>query len=160
MTLSLTPYQPEDKAGVLAVFRSNAPDYFAPDEDEDLIATLDGPDGPHWVVREDGEIVGYGGYEVGEMYNRVVLTWGMVRRDRHRAGLGRALLAHRAREAMRETAGGTSWLVVDTPPAVAGFFERCGFERLETWAQGYRAGFDMVVLRMEFGSPAMAALVA
>lgn len=152
------PMEAGDTDAVLAVFQSNVPDYFAASEATDLAVTLSDPDGPHWVMRLGDEVVGYGGYEVGETYNRVVLTWGMVRRGRHRQGLGRALLAHRARHARDATAGGTRWLVVDTTPAVAGFYEACGFDRVETWPEGYRAGFDMVVLRMDFGGAAMARL--
>ncbi|MGF1606802.1 MAG: hypothetical protein ACFB22_10730 [Rhodothalassiaceae bacterium] len=57
------------------------------------------------------------------------------------------------------TAGNTCWLVVDTIPAVAPFYERCGFERVESWPHGYRSGFDMVVLRMAFSSAQMQRLI-
>jgi len=97
--VTFATYTEHDKAAVLAVLRSNTPEFFAEREEEDLVATLDDPDGPHWVLRTSDEVVGYGGFEIGNMYNRVVLTWGMVHRKMHRQGLGRFLLAHRAREA-------------------------------------------------------------
>ncbi len=157
--VTFATYTEHDKAAVLAVLRSNTPEFFAEREEEDLVATLDDPDGPHWVLRTSDEVVGYGGFEIGNMYNRVVLTWGMVHRKMHRQGLGRFLLAHRAREAARETGGNTRWLVVDTTPHVAPFYEKCGFDRVEVWEDGYRAGFDMVVLRMPFGSAQMDRLI-
>lgn len=157
--VTFTLYQESDKAAVLTVFRSNTPEFFAESEEADLVATLDNPDGPHWVMRIHGKVVGYGGFEVGNAYNRVVLTWGMVHRTMHREGLGRLLLAHRTREAALATNGNTRWLVVDTTLQVAPFYEKCGFERVEVWENGYRAGFDMVVLRMPFGSPQMDRLI-
>jgi ribosomal protein S18 acetylase RimI-like enzyme len=152
VTPEFRPYDPGDRAAVLAILTSNTPDYFAATEADDLAPTLDTPDGPHWVMQEAGVVVGYGGYEVGEVYNRVVLCWGMVARAHHRRGLGSRLLAHRALAAALAEAGRTRWLVVDTTPAVAGFYERFGFERLEHWPQGYRSGFDMVMLRMDLAA--------
>jgi GNAT superfamily N-acetyltransferase len=157
---ALRAYAATDRAAVLSVFRSNAPRYFAPDEEAALLQTLDEPDGPHWVLVEGREAVGYGGFEIGETYSRVTLCWGMVRADLHGRGLGRRLLAWRAHEALRLAPPGTAHLVVDTTPAVAGFYLKAGFERVSDWPMGYRAGFDMVVLRMAFGSPAMATLAA
>lgn len=151
MSPTIRSYQPSDRAAVLAVFKSNVPDFFAAGEERDLMATLDEPDGPSWVVELDGKVIGFGGYEVGELYNRATLTWGMVDRRFHKNGIGRSLLDYR----MTHAAGAapeTRWLVVDTTPQVAGFFERCGFERVEEWAKGYRSGFDMVVLRADLES--------
>ncbi|MGF1606803.1 MAG: GNAT family N-acetyltransferase [Rhodothalassiaceae bacterium] len=88
---SFTAFSDADRAAVFGLFQLNVPDYFQASEQADLAATLEAPDGPHWVRRRDGEVIGYGGFEIGTAYNRVVLTWGMVRNDLHRQGLGRAL---------------------------------------------------------------------
>ncbi len=154
------PRAAADRAAVLGVFRSNVPRFFAAAEEADLAATLDDPDGPDWVVEADGAVLGYGGFEIGQTYSRVTLCWGMVAAAHHGRGLGRLLLAHRAAEAIRRAPPDTAHLVVDTTPAVAGFYRRHGFETVSHWPRGYRAGFDMVVLRMAFGSPGIAALAA
>jgi GNAT superfamily N-acetyltransferase len=153
------PYEAGDRDAIIGLLLSNVPRFFAAGEEDDLAATLDAPDGPHVVYVEDGRILAYGGFEIGAVYNRVTLAWGMVHAEAQGRGLGRRLLAHRAALAA-ETAPPTDWLAVDTTPAAAGFYERCGFERVEVWPRGYRAGFDMVVLRLRFGSPAFAALTA
>ena len=155
---TIRPYEWADRPAVLAVLRSNVPRYFAADEAEGLTRTLDGPDGPHWVVEADGAVVGYGGFEVSRTYNRVTLCWGMVAAPHHGRGIGHRLLAHRATEARRLAPAGTAHLVVDTTPEAAGFYRRHGFEEVSAWPGGYRAGFDMVVLRLAFGSDAMRAL--
>lgn len=141
-------FLPGDIDAVLAVFDSNVPEYFAAGEREDLAASLADPDGPFFVLETGDGIIGFGGFERGESYNRCTLTWGMVHRDHHQRGHGRALLAHRAAAAWEATRGDTRWLTVDTTPPVAPFFEHCGFERVAEWPQGYRAGFDMVELRI------------
>lgn len=160
MSLVFRPYAPQDRDAVLAVFRSNVPRYFAAAEERDVEAVLAGALGPHWVGLEDGRVVAYGGFEIGDVYSRVTLVLGMVAADRHGRGLGRRLLVHRAREALRMAPPETVHLVVDTTPEVAGFYRRMGFEEVSSWPRGYRSGFDMVVLRVAFGSRAMAALVA
>ena len=159
MKATIRPYTEIDREPVLAVFHTNVPGFFAEAEAEGLVKTLDHPDGPHWVVERDGDVVGYGGFEVGHAYNRVTLCWGMIAAPHHGRGLGRRLLIQRAAEAVRQSPPETAHLVVDTTPRVAGFYRRHGFEEVSFWPRGYRAGFDMVVLRLAFGSPAMRALI-
>lgn len=158
-TTGIRLYRKADRAGVIAIFRSNVPQFFAADEEESLCWTLNKPDGPHWVMEQSGAIIGYGGIEVGETYNRVTLCWGMIAKTHHAKGFGRRLLVFRAREAHR-LAPDTAHLVVDTTPDVAAFYRHCGFEQVEVWPRGYRAGFDMVVLRLAFGSPEFQMLVS
>src|SRR4051794_40766580 len=99
-------YTPADRAGCLAVFAGNAPPparagarrvfagtpppYFLPHEADEFAAFLDRPPGPYLVVVEDEVLVGCGGFRVaGEA---AALTWGMVRRERHRERIGWHLL--------------------------------------------------------------------
>jgi len=75
-----------DREGVLAVFRSNVPTHFADSEEPFLEKTLEGPDGPLFVVTDSNRIVGFGGYETSDFYNRSTLVWGMVHSARHHQG--------------------------------------------------------------------------
>lgn len=52
-----------------------------------------------------------------------------VRRDRRRQGVGQALVERAARETER--------LVADCRPAVAGFYEACGFRAVEREGRAY-----------------------
>jgi GNAT superfamily N-acetyltransferase len=149
---TIRPYRKSDRASVIGIFRSNVPQFFTADEEESLCWTLDNPDGPHWVIDHAGALIGYGGFEIGETYNRVTLCWGMIDKAHHGRGFGRLLLAYRAGEAYR-LAPDTADLVVDTTPDVAGFYRHCGFEEVENWPRGYRSGFNMIVLRLSFDSP-------
>jgi GNAT superfamily N-acetyltransferase len=151
-------YAPADREPVLAVFQSNVPEHFAASEDAFLRETMASPDGPLFVVVEAEKVVGFGGYEVSNLYNQGVLVWGMIRADRHKRGLGRLLLAHRL-EHMAAAGNRPRWVVVDTTPHIAGFYERCGFEVVARWPGGYRAGFDRVDLRLELTDAVVAGLL-
>jgi GNAT superfamily N-acetyltransferase len=151
-------YAPADRKPVLAVFQSNVPEHFAASEEAFLRKTMASPDGPLFVVVEAEEVVGFGGYEVSDHYNQGVLVWGMVRADRHKRGLGRLLLTHRL-EHVAAAGNRPRWVVVDTTPHIAGFYERCGFEVVARWPGGYRVGFDRVDLRLELTDAVVAGVL-
>src|SRR4051812_15137523 len=86
-------YTPADRAACLAAFATNTPPFFLPEEAAEFAAFLDQLPGPYLVVIEDGTLVGCGGYRVAA--DSAVLTWGMVRRERHRERIGWRLLTAR-----------------------------------------------------------------
>jgi GNAT superfamily N-acetyltransferase len=159
MKIRIRHYRPDDRKAVLAAFRSNVPAHFPASEEAWLRSALDEPDGPLFVVLEDGEVVGFGGYELSDFYNLATLVFGLVRADRHGSGVGRALLRHRLLH-MAGRKRKPRYVTVDTHPHTAGFFERCGFVEIARWPGGYRSGRDRVDLRFELGDAAVAALKA
>jgi GNAT superfamily N-acetyltransferase len=142
-------YRAADRQAVLRVFRSNVPDYFAAGEEPWLKQVLREVHCPLFVLTERTAILGFGGFEIAEFANVAYLVFGMVDRAHHGRGLGRRLLEFRlakiaaARRAPR-------YVAVDTTPAIAPFFEHCGFERIAEWTEGYRHGFDRIDLRYDF----------
>ena len=150
-------YRDDDRKAVLAAFRSNVPAHFPASEESWLRSCLDEPDGPLFVVVEDDLVVGFGGYELSEFYNAGTLVFGLIRADRHGTGLGQLLLTYRllhmARNKLRPR-----YVVVDTHPHTAGFFERCGFEVMARWTGGYRSGLDRVDLRFKLTDEAVSLL--
>jgi GNAT superfamily N-acetyltransferase len=159
MKFKIRRYRPADRKAVLAAFRSNVPDHFPASEEAWLRAALDEPDGPFFVVVEAGEVVAFGGYELSPFYDLGTLVFGLVRADRHGAGIGRALLEYRLLH-MAGRRQRPRWVTVDTHPHTAGFFERCGFEEIARWPGGYRSGRDRVDLRFELTAEALATLNA
>jgi GNAT superfamily N-acetyltransferase len=157
MKIRIRRYRPEDRKGVLAAFRSNVPAHFPASEEAWLRSALDEPDGPLFVVLEGEDIVGFGGYELSAFYDLGTLVFGLVRADRHGAGIGRALLAYRLLH-MANSRRRPRWVTVDTHPHTAGFFRRCGFAEIARWPGGYRSGRDRVDLRFELSDAAVAAL--
>ena len=144
-------YRPSDRQQVLAAFRTNVPDHFPASEETWLRACLDEPDGPFFVVVEGTpqQVIGFGGYEISPFYNLATLVFGLVRADRHGAGIGRELLEYRLRH-MASSKLPPRYVTVDTHPHTAGFFARCGFVEIARWPGGYRSGRDRVDLRYEF----------
>ena len=141
------PYTPADRAACLAVYDSLAERFFSPGDREQLAAFLDAPQGFFGVLCEDdGAVVGCGGIGSRDEGWTAVLTWGMVRADRHGHGLGRALgLARLLRlgempEVTRVT--------LNTSNEAVGFFEKLGFRVVKVTPDGYRAGLDRYDLEL------------
>jgi GNAT superfamily N-acetyltransferase len=155
--LRIRPYRSDDRKGVLAAFRTNVPDHFPASEEAWLRACLAEPDGPLFVMVDGKEIVAFGGYEISPFYDLATLVFGLVRADRHGAGLGRALLNYRLKHMAAATLR-PRYVTVDTHPHTAGFFERCGFIEIARWPAGYRSGRDRVDLRFDLTDAALAAL--
>jgi GNAT superfamily N-acetyltransferase len=159
MKIRIRRYRADDRKAVLAAFRSNVPAHFPASEEAWLRSALDEPDGPLFVVVEDGDVVGFGGYELSDFYDLATLVFGLVRADRHGSGIGRALLRYRLLH-MAGRKRRPRYVTVDTHPHTAGFFERCGFVEIARWPGGYRSGRDRVDLRFELTDAAVAALRA
>ncbi|MGE5649958.1 MAG: GNAT family N-acetyltransferase [Bacillota bacterium] len=157
MTIRIRRYRAGDRKAVIAAFRSNVPDHFPASEESWLRSCLDEPDGPLFVVVDNGEVVGFGGYELSEFYHLGTLVFGLVRADRHGTGIGRMLLnyrlIHMAGRKLRPR-----YVTVDTHAHTAGFFRRCGFVEIARWPGGYRSGRERVDLRFELTDDAVAAL--
>jgi N-acetylglutamate synthase-like GNAT family acetyltransferase len=137
----IRPYRPEDREGCLRVLDSNVPEYFLASDREEVGAFLDRLEdqGVHYlVVEEEGAIVACGGVAVSATKD-ARMCWGMVRRDVHRRGLGRMLLAARLIEGAKMGAVTSS---LATIPAVEGFFAKLGFELVGSEKDHYAPGWD------------------
>ncbi len=138
-------YQSTDTVACLELFDSNTPAFFAPSEREEFVAYL--AEAPHYfVLVHNQRIVGCGGLE--EIRDRTwVLCWGMVDRNLHRQGLGKALLLGRL-DWIRQQPN-ASVVHLDTTQFSRGFFERFGFVATSITANGYAEGFDRVDMTLE-----------
>jgi len=159
MKTRIRRYREQDRKAVLAAFRSNVPAHFPASEEAWLRSCLDEPDGPLFVVVEGTEVVAFGGYELSDFYDLGTLVFGLVRAERHGAGIGRALLTYRLLHMARRKRR-PRWVTVDTHVHTAGFFRRCGFEEIARWPGGYRSGRDRVDLRFELSDDALMRLRA
>ncbi|KAA9327105.1 GNAT family N-acetyltransferase [Hymenobacter busanensis] len=131
-----------DEEAVLQLFRSNLAPYFVPEEEADLLAFLRGEvstDGlPYFVAELAGHagLVAAGGYALNHPY--AVLTWGMVNRQLHGQGLGRAFTAFRIAQC-RQAYPGKS-IEIKTSQHTEGFYAKLGFRTLaiepDKWAPG------------------------
>ncbi|MEX0893090.1 MAG: GNAT family N-acetyltransferase [Gemmatimonadota bacterium] len=134
-------YAPTDRAACLAIFDSNVPRYFTPEERAQFAAWLDAPPGPYFVLADAAEgVVGCGGYALGRAPGRADLCWGMVRADRQGEGLGLRLTRERLRRAVADPA--VDALALTTSQHTRGFYERLGFRVTRVVPDGFGAGLD------------------
>jgi GNAT superfamily N-acetyltransferase len=145
--MQIAAYEPKDEAGCLEVFDSNVPDFFAAEDRQGFAEFLRAPNSHYFVMEHEGRVAGCGGYYVTEDGKGARLTWGMVRREWHRHGLGRFLLLFRLKEIAK--AGSVLTASLDTTPAAAGFFQRQGFKVQHVAKDGYGPGVDRVTLAMK-----------
>lgn len=143
------PYAPRDRAACLALFDGNVPRFFTEAERVDFADLLDSRSGDwaYKVVERDSVVVACGGVALGVDGRTAGLCWGMVARDRHRAGLGRALTE--ARLAVARALGATQ-VRLDTSQHAQGFYTRQGFVVERVTADGYGPGLDRwdMILRL------------
>jgi ribosomal protein S18 acetylase RimI-like enzyme/predicted GNAT family N-acyltransferase len=145
---ALRPWRPEDRALGSALFDSNVPRFFAVQERQDFIDFVDDLPGPYFVLEDAaGEAVGCGGYAAAEGDASVaVLCWGMVRADRHRAGLGTVLLTERLDRIAADPAFRSA--AIETTQHSRGFFARHGFVQTRQVPDGFAPGMDLVEMTL------------
>lgn len=148
-TNQYAPISGRRRSACQELFDSNVPDYFAAVERKDFDAYLDDLKGPYFVMEDEtGTIVACGGYAAEEEDPAAaVLCWGMVRRDLHRCGFGRQLLAERLRRIAAEPQ--YSLVTIETSQYSRGFFERFGFTAERVVPDGFAPGLDLVEMELD-----------
>ncbi len=145
--MNIRKYKADDLDAVVAIFRSNIPKYFVPEEEEGLRNFLENERCDGYFVLESGEdVLGSGGIALNED-DTVSLCWGMVRGDLIGTGLGRKLTEFRI-EASREKFGLLP-LVISTSQHTEGFYEKLGFVTTEHAPDGFGPGIDTCRMRLE-----------
>lgn len=145
--ITISPYLPEYKETLLAVFKSNMPLYFAEEElplfDAFLDRDINNAKRPYWIIFEDDIIVGCGGIGINEPTKytnepHVIMCWGMVHQDYHKKGYGKVLLELRIEESKKVFPGVK--IALGTTQHSYGFFEKYGFKTVcfekDHWAKG------------------------
>ncbi len=145
------PYAKTDRDSCLRLFDSNTPAFFSTAERPDFTRFLDGGPSDYGVIVSLGEVVACGGYVVESDGLTASLCWGMVDRERHKAGLGRQLTAARL-QAIRATSG-VRFVRLDTSQHTQGFYARFGFEAEAVARDGYGPGLDRVDMVLRLGEP-------
>ena len=143
----LRPCTDLDKPACIAIARGNTPLFILENELPELEAILNNPPCPYFVVENAArEVIACGGYRLLPEKNAARLCWGMVRRDLHRAGVGRFLLRARLDE-IRKT--NVETVALDTSQHSMGFFEKEGFTTIQKIQNGYGAGLDRVEMELK-----------
>jgi GNAT superfamily N-acetyltransferase len=138
-------YAPADLPACLALFDGNVPQFFAPHERPEFEDWLRPVPVDYLVAELDGQLVACGGWYAGGEEAR--LCWGLVRRELHGQGVGRALLA--ARLLALRGMPGVRAVSITTSQLSEGFFVKHGFEVTEREVNGLAPGLDRVEARLD-----------
>ncbi|CAN7374845.1 GNAT family N-acetyltransferase [Aminobacter sp. LjRoot7] len=137
------PYTSDDLAACLAIFDSNVPTYFAPEERADFCRFLESIASEGWpylVLTTKGSIIGCGGLAVEPERKRASLAWGMVDKASHGQGLGTNLTL--ARLELARAMPDIAELTLDTSQHTHGFYEKFGFTVSKVTPDGIAPGLD------------------
>jgi predicted GNAT family N-acyltransferase len=145
MTPLVRPYAAADLAACLAIFDSNATQFFAREERQEFEAFLRAlPEGgaaaTYLVLEVRGQVLACGGLAPDPAARQASLCWGMVKRSGHGRGLGRALT--RARLALARSLPDIDRLTLATSQHTAGFYAGFGFALAAVTPGGFGAGLD------------------
>lgn len=141
MNIHIRNYLPSDKENVMAVFDSNCPAYFAPEERVLLENYLDHELEIYAVIESDDRIIGNGGVntEITEEGRNGIISWGMIHPDFHGMKIGSKLLEWRI-EQLKQLPD-LQKIIVRTSQLVAPFYAKHGFElklqKKDFWAKGF-----------------------
>jgi ribosomal protein S18 acetylase RimI-like enzyme len=144
--LRFREYQPDDRAGVLAVFDSNVPEFFTTPERGAFEEFLRDLPGPYFVVEYHDSIVACGGYAIVLDESRADFCWGMVGRALHGRGIGRFLTELRINAARSDPK--VSMIILNTSQHTEAFYERLGFVTEKCTKDGFAPGLDRCDMRL------------
>lgn len=146
--MMIRKYTSDDLDAIVAIFRSNIPKYFTPEEEPGLHDFVSKFPDEYYVVELDGEIVGAGGIAFNDLTPPTVsLCWGMVRKDHLGTGLGKVLTEFRI-ELSKEKYPGIA-MTIGTSQHTEGFYEKFGFRTTERNIDGFGPGIDECKMRLE-----------
>lgn len=143
-------YHPGDLTACLALFDSNVPQFFAPDERAQFVEFLENvpaSDGTYLVLAQAGRVVACGGVAREPDTESAALTWGMVDRSQHRQGLGTRLTQARLTAAWAMP--GIRRVILATSQHTAGFYRGFGFTLQATIPDGFAPGLDRCDMVLE-----------
>lgn len=142
LSIRSLPYAIEDRPACLAVFDSNTPHFFAPEERAEYSEFLQSLvlKRPYLVLRQGDEVVGCGGLKVIAQEKTAFLSWGMVARHYHGKGVGRFLAE--ARLDLARSIAEVETVTLNTSQHTRGFYEKLGFTATKVTPNGYAPGLD------------------
>jgi predicted GNAT family N-acyltransferase len=137
------PYISDDFSACLAIFDSNVPTFFAPEERADFcqfLGTINAEDRPYLVLTRKGSVIACGGLIIETAKRQASLAWGMVDRTLHGQGLGTSLT--QARLALVGATPNIAELMLATSQHTGGFYEGFGFTVSKVTPDGFAPGLD------------------
>ncbi len=138
--INIMRYTPQYEAAVLALFRSNIPQYFAPEEENELAEYLRHRAHHHYLITNtENEILASGGFEVRG--NSGIIAWDFVHPQQQRKGLGKLLLNFRLNKLQQYP--NVQIVRVRTSQFAFEFYQKSGFILQNIQKDYWAKGFDL-----------------
>lgn len=137
------PYTPDDFSACLAIFDSNVPTYFAPEERADCcecLGNVNAEHRPYIVLTRNGSVIACGGLTAETVNRQARLAWVMVDSALHGQGLGTSLT--QAILTLARTTPDIAEVGLATSQHILGFYEGFGFTLSNIIPDGFGPGLD------------------
>lgn len=146
--MNIVTYNPIFRDACIAIFESNMPTFFAPEEKALFTDWLDNHTATgYYVVEKNGAILACGGVFYFPAKQVAVLTWGMVHADHHRQGIGKLFTRYRL-ELLKNQHPGVVCRI-ETSQHTKAFYEGLGFVAKEVVKDGFGKGLDKWEMEMQ-----------
>lgn len=142
-TISL--FTPDDIPAILQLLRLNTPEYFAPAEEKDLVQYLHSETEYYFVVRQGEEVAGCGGINYRASGKTACLSWDIIHPAFQGKGIGKSLVQYRL-QYIRDNSSPDE-IIVRTTQLVYPFYEKCGFQLIETTPDFWAPGYDLYYMK-------------
>jgi predicted GNAT family N-acyltransferase len=142
--MDIIRYQPIFREQCIALFESNLPQFFAPEEKSLFIDWLDQTTEEYFVVKDQDTVVACGGIFFDEKTREAGLSWGMVHAARHGQGIGRTFTAHRL--ALIRSKYPDAVIRIETSQHTKAFYEKLGFVTVNVIKDGFAKGLDLYAM--------------
>lgn len=144
--MDIRPYTPADDESIIQLLRLNTPEYFAPEEEQDLRDYFANHIDRYFVIEDNGNIIGSGGINITNNGRNAVLSWDIIHPNYQGKGIGSQLTQHRLD--VIKTIAGIENTSVRTSQLVYKFYEKFGFVLKEVIKDYWAEGIDMYRMEM------------
>ncbi|MEQ8908732.1 MAG: GNAT family N-acetyltransferase [Vicingaceae bacterium] len=146
MEYCIRKYKTSDESALLAVFDSNVPEYFNPEERKPFLDFLqEGVNGQelYEVLELNGSVIAAGGYRI-EKPGDARICWLMVERSQHQKGWGKCLLEGQMKRI--EDSEHFNMISLMTSQHTDEFYEKMGFVRTDYKEDYWAKGMHLVMM--------------
>lgn len=145
--MEIRKYKTSDKLTLIELLRLNTPQFFAPEEEQDLIDYLEHEIEEYFVIENNGDIIGAGGVNLKETINTGYISWDFIHPDYQGKGVGSLLLNHRIK--LLHANSDIKKIKVRTTQHVFKYYEKFGFTLMSVTKDYWAKGFDLYDMEIQ-----------
>lgn len=140
----IRPYSIADKEQLIALFKLNVPAYFDASELPEFLGYLETMSNTYLIIEHATEVIGGLGYEVRESDESGRINWIFLHPTVFGGGHGKKAV-HHCLEILRADAR-VKKLIVRTSQLVYPFFEKLGYQVVQTQKDYWAPGLDLYLM--------------